>query len=157
MPRYKAGDPTQQPILIVPKGEYTLKVVDAEEVDSKAGNEMIKLKLGVMNEDGTISPFIFDNLVFTEKAFWKIDQFLNGAGQHPGVGEDIDLTAGDCVGMIVRAEVDVDLYKKSKDDPGRQQNRITAYIPYEDYLGAPGVESEGQARPAPLDDDEIAF
>ena len=54
-------------------GEYSFTVVDwTRKVAKSSGNEMIELQLEI---DG--GGKAFENLVFTKKAHWKLDQFLN--------------------------------------------------------------------------------
>jgi hypothetical protein len=47
---------------LFPEGEYDFKVVDAIDTQSKAGNDMIKLKLQVLAPDGQ-SAVVFDYLL----------------------------------------------------------------------------------------------
>lgn len=53
-------------------GEYPFTVVNYVRKLARSGNELIELKVAI-DEGGNC----FENLVFTEKAWWKIDQFLN--------------------------------------------------------------------------------
>ena len=70
MPTYTSSEPTSRPDYIEP-GDYTVEVLNAEESVSKQQNDMIELKLRV-EPSGAI---LFDSLVFTPNAFWKIDAF----------------------------------------------------------------------------------
>jgi hypothetical protein len=108
---------------ILEKGRYTFRVADAEEKKSKAGNPMIEFKARHLKEDGTTGRAVYGNLVFAEKALWKVDQFAAACGKHPGEGEDLTLDAEEMVGWEFVAEVEV-----TKDDKGRDRNEFTAFI-----------------------------
>ena len=118
---YKAGKP-EASSFIVPAGVYTLRVIEAEEDTSKGGNDMVKLKLRVVKDDGKDGPALFDYLVFTESSFWKIDAFLKSADKHPGEGEEVELDCDDMIGWEVRAKLTVDTYN------GKQSNKVDAYL-----------------------------
>jgi len=62
-------------------GDYKFVVVDFEFGTSQAGNEVLKLTL-----ETDAGKRFFDTLVFTDKAFWKIDTFLTAIGKAPKVG-----------------------------------------------------------------------
>ena len=79
-------------------GEYDFTVVESYEDTSKLGNPLIRLSIQI--DDG---PTIKDNLVFTEKAFWKIDAFRRAVGDEPKVGQEEDIEPGSFVGKRGRA------------------------------------------------------
>jgi hypothetical protein len=125
MPSYTTGKPQQggaQPLLPVGE-ELTFRVIDAKETRSQAGNSMIELKLRV-NDEATV----YDNLVFTEKAFWKVDQFLRAVGSHPGEGKDIEMTAEECIDMKGTLKI-----KHGKTLGGNPKNEVDAYTWKEDF------------------------
>lgn len=122
MPSYTAGKPQSGPALFVEPGEYSLRVVEAKDKKSGAGNAMIELRLRVVMEDGSDGPSLFDYLVFTPKAYFKIDAFQASCGRHPGEGQDSKLDADDCVGLECRARLKVEEYE------GRKNNKVDAYI-----------------------------
>jgi hypothetical protein len=126
MPTYTTGKPEQgggsQPLLPVGE-ELPFSVIDAKETTSKAGNSMIELKMRV-NDEATV----YDNLVFTEKAFWKVDQFLRAVGAHPGEGKDIGMTAEECIGMKGTLKI-----KHGKTLGGNPKNEVDAYTWKEDF------------------------
>lgn len=101
---YKAGNPTASSYT-VPDGEYTVRVEDAMEKTSNSGNDMIQLQLRIIRHDKTEGPAMKDWLVFSEKAFWKVDQFLIAAGKHPGEGEEVSVDADELIGVEVRASL----------------------------------------------------
>lgn len=126
MPSYTASKPSAGGGLFVPPGDYTLKVLDASDEVSGNGNEMIKMRLGVIHDDGSKGPSLFDYLVFTPKAFFKIDSFLASCGQHPGEGKSYDLEADDVIGWECRAWLKVEEYD------GRKNNKVEAYL-FDDF------------------------
>ena len=118
MPIYKASAPSARPGH-VPAGDYTVEVLEAEESVSKNGNDMIELKLRVQPE----GPVLFDALVFTPKAFWKIDAFRAATGETVAPEEDVVITPGRLVGRTGRARLGVEEYDQ------RKRNKVVAWLP----------------------------
>lgn len=118
MPSYKASEPSVRPDYVEP-GDYTLEVLNAEESVSKQGNELIELKLKV-EPSGAI---LYDNLVFTENAFWKIDAFRAATGEVITPDEEVDVIADDLIGRKGRARLMVEEYN------GRKRNKVAAWLP----------------------------
>ena len=81
-------------------GKFILRVIDAEEKLSTQGNDMIVVDY--INAAGAKAR---DNLVFTEKAAWKVDTFLASAGKAPEEGQEVDLSASGIIGWTVYADV----------------------------------------------------
>ena len=105
----------------VPPGDYTLNVMDATEETSKSGNDQIKLKLRVVNEDGTLGVSLYEYLVFSEKALFRIDQFLAACGKHPGPGHDFALDCEEMIGWEFEATLKVEEHN------GNKGNKVAAY------------------------------
>jgi len=82
---------------------------------------MIELQLLVKN--GTTEVRVFDNLVFSEKAFWKIDEFRVATGEKLVEGQKVNFEAEDCVDRKGRCHLFVDVYE------GRSRNKVEAYLP----------------------------
>jgi hypothetical protein len=101
---------------ILKPGEYPFEIVNAEEARSKNGNDMIELTLRIGESK------VYDNLVFTDRAFWKIDQFLRSIAQHPGEGKSFDVLADDLVGHKGMCKVGM-----GKTAKGNERNEIDAY------------------------------
>ena len=121
MIQFKAGKPENK-TFTVPAGDYTLRVLEAKEDTSKSGNDMIKLTLAVVKEDGTNGVRVFDYLVFTEAARWKVDSFLLAAGKHPGEGKSLDLDTDEMIGWEAEATLSIDKHE------GKESNKVAAYI-----------------------------
>lgn len=118
---FKAGKPASSEFH-VEAGDYRLRVVEASEDTSRAGNDMIKLKLRVVRDNGSDGPGLFDYLVFSESAFWKVDTFLKSCGKHPGEGEEIALDPDDMIGWECMATLSVETYD------GKKSNKVAAYL-----------------------------
>ena len=118
MPSYKASEPNSRPDYVEP-GEYTIEIINAEESISKKGNPMIELKLRIQ-PGGTIC---FDNLVFAETAFWKIDTFRLATGEVITPDEEVDIEPDDLIGRTARVRLLVDEYN------GRKRNKVAAWLP----------------------------
>lgn len=123
MPSFTTGEPKAggASFLLEP-GEYDLRVIDAKETMSKAGNEMIELTCRVQFADGSDGPKIFDNLVFSEKTMWRVDQFVAACGKHPGQGKNFDLYPSLMFGWTCRARLKVEEYN------GKQRNKVEEYL-----------------------------
>ena len=116
MPTYKASTPTERPDHVEP-GDYEVEVVAASETVSHNGHEMIELKL--RTSEGS---YLYDFLVFTEKAFWKIDAFRAATGDEVIPGEDVEFTADDTIGRTGMARLAVEEYN------GRKRNKVIAWL-----------------------------
>ena len=127
--KFVASNPQAGDRFLVPDGLYCVEVIDAKEKRSKAGNDMIELKLEVKLEGGGSGPKFFDWLIISEAAAWKFDQFLAAAGRHPGEGVEIDVEPDDLIGLLLTARL-----RQRKRDKGTTME-VDAYI-------VPGSESE---------------
>ena len=117
MPTYTASAPTARPDY-VPAGDYTVEVLNAEESVSKNGNDMIELKLRV-HPEGSV---LFDSLVFTPKAFWKIDAFRAATGESVVADEEVTLEPDDLIGRTGRVRLIVEEYNE------RKRNKVVAWL-----------------------------
>lgn len=61
------------------EGEHVVKVLEAKEGVSQAGNDVIQLKLQVL-KGSSKDAIVYDNLTLTEKALWRTKQFLDALG-----------------------------------------------------------------------------
>jgi hypothetical protein len=119
--QYKAGKPENTEFHVEP-GDYHLRVVAAREDTSKAGNDMIEVKLKVIHEDGSDGPDLLDYLVFNQASFWKVDQFLKSCERHPGEGEHVELDPDEMIGWECEATLKVETYE------GKKSNKVSAYL-----------------------------
>jgi hypothetical protein len=98
MPSYKQSEPKSGAFLVEP-GVYAIEIVKAAEKTSQNGNPMISLTMEIKLPGGAVGPTVWDNLVFTPKASWKIDQVLASIGRAIVPGEDCNVEADDLIGM----------------------------------------------------------
>ena len=133
MATYTSGTPTTH-IGPVKDGDYRIAVIGAEEKTAKSGNSMIELKHEIIGpvggedypEEGR--PKVYDNLVFTPNAFWKIDQFRAAIGEDVTEGQEVDIDADALVGATLTAHITLGKNEKT----GKDRNEIGAYILAED-------------------------
>ena len=99
MPTYKASEPKKTEIYFVKPDVYEVEIRKAiEKVSQRSGNTMIKLTCAILMPDGGDGPEVWEHLVFTEKAAWKIDQVLTAVEIAVIAGEDIDVQPEDLIG-----------------------------------------------------------
>ncbi len=122
--QYQAG--AKRPNYLLPKGEYSAKILEAEEKTSKVkpdgggGNPMLVLKLEVYNEDHT--KFVNDYIVTggAHPQDWKIGHLIAACGL-PDSGS---ISPADIVERYVRVKVKV---KPAKGDY-QEDNAIDDYL-----------------------------
>ena len=100
MPTYKSSELKQAGVYYVEPGVYKMEVASAADKTSQNGNAMIKLVCKILLPDGSAGPEVWDHLVFTSKAAWKIDQFLASIGRATVPGEDVEVDAIDLIGSV---------------------------------------------------------
>jgi hypothetical protein len=82
---------------------------------------MIELLLRIMT-NGTKGPLVIDNLVFTPKAFWRIDQFRQATGETLIPGQVVVFNADDAIDRKGRVILTVDSFN------GRDRNKVAKYV-----------------------------
>lgn len=102
----------------VPNDDYLVTVIEASETFSKAGDEMIKLKLEVEKH----GVHLYDYLVATESSFWKIDTFRKAIGEAVIEGQEVELNAGDLEGRQGYARLKVEEYQ------GKKNNKVEMWL-----------------------------
>ena len=127
-------------------GEQWLKVVAVEEGYAKSsGNEMLTIEY--INEHGES---IKDRFINTEKAAWKLDQFLDAAGIAPEVGETLKLNEA----FLKNRKVYADIKDGKPNDKGEIWPEVGKYI-VKDRQG--GGEQVTAVETEELRPDEIPF
>jgi hypothetical protein len=132
---------------IIPEGEYDFEVVDAAPKKSKAGNDMIELKLKVFqNADRGI--FVTDYLM--EAVMFKLKHFCDEAGLQD-IYENGSLTPQDCKG---RGGVVQIFTQKDKDGKYPDKSAVKDYGPKKkkEEKKAEKAKPAPQADPEPSDD-----
>jgi hypothetical protein len=115
--KYTSQNADNFPRFVQP-GDYLVTVIEASETFSKAGDEMIKLKLEV-EEHGV---HLFDYLVATESSFWKIDTFRKAIGESVVEGEEVELSASEIEGRQGYARLKVEEYQ------GKKNNKVELWL-----------------------------
>lgn len=131
---------------LLPKGDYDFEVKQAEEGQSKAGNDMITLTLHVYNADGGYHR-VKDWLVSTDSGAYKVRHFAYAVGLGAAY-ENGALSAVDLEGCTGRCRI---VIQKSKDPQYADKNSVADYLP----TGA-AVMAAAAKQPNALDD-EIPF
>ena len=123
-------------------GTYPFNVATAEDTQSRAGNDMIKVKLEVFDKDGG-SFFIYDYLL--EAMAFKLRHFAKGTGLLAEY-EAGELNAGMMVGKS--GGVTLEIEDAQGDYPAK--NVVRDYqVPVEPQGVKPGHEVVKAAKPAP--------
>jgi len=133
---------------IIPAGDYNCKVADIEEKTTASGNDMWRMKLQI--EDGEhAGRYIYDNLVFTERAMSRIKLVCGKLGL-PTKG-NIDLETASLIGRKAIVSVVVEAYESNS---GEMRERAT--VPFAGYertdAAKPTTTRKAQAPP-PAEDD----
>lgn len=132
--------------LLIP-GAYDYEVADADETQSKAGNDMVAMKVRVYDGDGNART-VLDWLVDTDGSAYKIRNFAESAGMLAQY-EKGELPASAMVGCTGRCKV---IIKKDKTGEYPDKNAIA------DYLKPTNGTAPVARAPVPAElDDEIPF
>jgi hypothetical protein len=161
MPSYKQSEP-KSGAFFVPPGTYELEITKAVEKTSQNGNPMISLTCEIQLGNGKIGPTVWDNLVFTPKAAWKIDQVIASIGRAIVPGENVEVDADDLVGMAGVAVIGEEPGAKN---PSDKFNCIERWIfgdektEWQRTNRAKDFQSKPVPKPAPAttEEDDIPF
>jgi hypothetical protein len=151
MPSYKQEEPKKAGTYFVEPGIYKVEIKNAVEKTSQNGNAMIKLICKVLLKDNVEGPEVWDHLVFTSKASWKIDQFLASIGKAVVPGEEVTIEADDLAGTVGVAEIGEEA---GTNNPDQKFNNIARWV-FGDELNA--WKTGKSAAKKPEDADEIPF
>lgn len=112
---------------LLPDGDYMFTVTEASLKRTKNDDEMITVTLEINWGDDSF--LIWENLVFTKKAGWKILQFMKSLGHQYLDGEKVDVEATDLIGQEGKAAVITEEYE------GKKRNKIANFLEPDDLLG----------------------
>ena len=90
------------------EGQHVVKLVEIEETESQAGNDMLNATFKVIKGQST-GANLYDNFVLTEKALWKLQSFLTAIGMKADgkVVLDLDKLIGKtCIVEVAHEEYD---------------------------------------------------
>jgi hypothetical protein len=151
MPAFKFNDSTNRPPFEDP-GDYTITIVDYSFATAQSsGNEMLELTMETPS-----GVRVYDNLVFTEKAYFKIDTALKCFMPSKGVrlpekGEEFDIDDDFVRNALLGARGRVSLIKEPvKGKEGQFRNAISTYLFGEDAKKSeakPAVTADAAKKP----------
>lgn len=128
---------------LLPHGTYDFEVVEAVEKQSKAGNDMVELKVRVFDSQGRYRN-IFDYLVGSDGSAYKVRHFAEATDMLDAYDHG-ELRAQDMIGRAGQCKV---IIKKDKSGQYPDKNSIA------DYLKASSPTSgDPRPEPPPIDDD----
>lgn len=90
------------------EGQHIVKLLEIEETESQAGNDMLNATFQVVRGQSTGAK-LYDNFVLTEKALWKLQSFLMAVGMKADgkVVLDLDKLIGKtCIVEVAHEEYD---------------------------------------------------
>lgn len=132
---------------LAPPGDYDFEVLKAEDAQSKNGNPMIRLKLGIYNGDA-MRWHISDYLVAAMEA--KLRHFSDTTGLLARY-ESGQLAAADCTGRAGRCRIVIKSDEKYPD-----KNEIKDYI-VRPAKPLPGPKPQETPATAPGETDDVPF
>ena len=148
MPKYNPKDYEPKDFIEIPEGDYSFSVVNATENTSSKDNEMIELEMQF--DVGRSAPMIvYDRLVFTKKALFRIEGFCVATGHDFSKGE---LLAGDCIGTTGIAHLGLGAPREKGKHAGKRFMEIRWYCRPKGYEESP-VQPEQEALSAQTEDD----
>ena len=123
------------------EGQHVVKLIDIEETESQAGNDMLNATFQVVKGTSTGAK-LYDNFVLTEKALWKLQSFLVAVGMKADGKIVLDLDK--LIGKTCIVEVAHEEYE------GKTRARIQEFI----KLSAKKTEDE-DVDDEDLDDEDF--
>lgn len=123
------------------EGQHVVKLVEIEETESQAGNDMLNATFQVAKGTSTGAK-LYDNFVLTEKALWKLQSFLVAIGMKADGKIVLDLDK--LIGKMCIVEVAHEEYE------GKTRARIQEFI----KLSAKASDDDEDAEDEDLEDDE---
>jgi len=125
--------PAKKRLTHLDEGEYQVRIKDWEFKTSAKGNEMINLQL----EEVDSKNFIWDYLVFTPTAQWKLKQFLPAIGKEVGESVDMDESFMNAiVGEHLWVDLGIDTYQE------KTKNTVSSYLAGKERLPRRVIEDE---------------
>lgn len=118
----------QEPAVLLDNNtEVTARVKEAEFAISNSGNDMIRLNVELLNEEGGVLRSLNEYLVFSEKAEWKLSQFAESTGFADEDGKEVTFNEENLIGRTGKVRVTQETYL---DNGGKEQltNRIGTWL-----------------------------
>jgi hypothetical protein len=130
---------------LIPKGIYDFSIINAEEVLSKSGNEMIKLQVRIYMPDGR-ERILFDYLL--EALEFKVGHFAEATGLLDTY-QSGSLNAHECIGKSGKCKI---IIQADKTNQYPDKSVIADYIPTDDVQRA---KTEAKINIAKQNDDGL--
>lgn len=119
---------------VMPRGVYTFEVANEPHTEQakSSTNNIIKVELKCLDEGEFKGLTIWDNIVLTPKAEFKLVHLVLAAGtqtREDMKNNDIDLSL--LKGQAIRAEVSIEGPTQDRNDPSKtypEKNRIQRYV-----------------------------
>jgi hypothetical protein len=145
------------PRILLPPGEYPFRVVEVNDVEySRAtNNPYIPIKLEFDGPGGVST--CYENLVFTEKAKWKIDSFLKSIWGKADSGRRIDWTDAKFIGWLVGRTGVAKLRVAPVKGKDYERNEVESFLYDRDQSAAVKKEVPKPAPPPAVEEDDIPF
>ena len=119
---------------VKPDGEYQFEIANAEEKTSNSsGNEMFEITLKIEG-GGTV----YDYLVATDGAHWKLDNLLASVGIQVKPGVPVDINPHDFIGRRGTCILYTDTYQ------GKKKNKVADYV---FVISGPGAAPQAATLP----------
>ena len=132
MPKHTFQDSENLAWELLPAGNYTFKIMGAEDGIQKggktAGCEYLSVKIGIGDKSGLKAQWS-EKIIFTDSLTWKTDTFLksiNFNGGEMSKGQDVDVCQATVVGCRGHAKVIVETYEKDGEE--KQINKVGAWL-----------------------------
>lgn len=132
----------------VDPGDYDMQITNAETGESSSGNKKIVVYLEVTAGDSKGLQLV-DHLAITDKAMWKIDDFLRGLGKVVPKGKSLSLDLDKLKGKATRVRVDDDEYN------GVTNSKIVKYLPSTESREAPEPKTTPPAEEGEPDQEQV--
>jgi len=117
---------------LLPKGKYNVQVVDVTAKTSSNGNDMDNVKMKVI-EGEHAGRYIFSNLVWTEKALFRVRQYLEACGvEVPEGAMDVDME--ETIGCELTVDIGHRDYKDKNGDDKTSED-VKKFLPLEESNG----------------------
>lgn len=105
----------------IPEGEYEAYVFDVEATTFRSGNEGFSVTYNIAKGPHK-GRKIYDNIVLTEKAYWKLGQFWRAVTGDTG---EVEIDTNDVPSMVGRrVELDIGVEEQAYQGKTRQRNVV---------------------------------
>lgn len=124
------------------EGQHVVKLIEIEETESQAGNDMLNATFQVVKGASTGAK-LYDNFVLTEKALWKLQSYLTAIGMKADGRVVLDLDK--LIGKLCIVEVAHEEYE------GKTRARIQEFL----KLSAKKSDDEDEEDDEDLEDEDL--